>query len=623
MEAIEFKRYLLGKINEKYTDEEIERIPDEIFHDLYLKKMYAGEILGPMTGNIFLDKPWVQNFLDTPVQKVNVEDTLYNNYVTLNQDNLDEIALFEMQNGHSYTHRELIELINKTATALYKKGIRKNSRIGLFLNNSVEEPVFLLALNKLGAVAKFIDYSKDVHTIKHSVVASNLDLLVMDAAFLPMEQYVNEFGIEVIVVNTKESKLNENYTTFNELLSSSDESIDAVDYEHQKPSIIINSSGTTGVPKPIAHTDYSINNSILKVCYTDFSLDRKNVVMKVIPPQIGLGLITTLITNLYVGTKIALIDCKSPEASIMNTINFVKEFKEFKKINNLDNDAKLIIFGAPMFFRALINDPSVTDLSDIVCMLAAGSKMSKEELVELELKSKEKNCSVKICNGYGQNEMGGAVSLNDNGNNSYGSGGFPTIGTNIRVVDVNNYEELMPMQEGLILERSDSLFLEYEGMEFETKKSKVILSDGLEWFNSQDLGYTNNDGFQNITGRVSRVFIRRDCKFSIDGVEEKIKVHPAVKECGIVPINKGDSDDLIFVFITLNDNYSISGDDIIMELQNSSHSLTDFEIPTAINVIDEMPYLTSGKIDYLKLIELAKEQSLSMNEQKRNLVPNS
>lgn len=619
MENLELKRYLLGEIGSQYNDKELKDIPEEVYRDLYLKKVYNGDLEGKLTGNLYLDKPWVQYYLDTPVQKINLKDTLYNNYVNANKDHLDEIALYGHLGKDILTHRKVLEKIDKLAEALINMGYGKNTRVGLFLNNSLEEPLFLLALSKIGAVGKFIDYAKDIATIQKTVKTSNFDFLVMEEFLLPLEGIVNEEKLPVIVVDTKNKFEQNNYISFDDVLAKSNgKRITSVPYEDKKPSIIINSSGTTGAPKPIVHTDYSVNMAVFKMLYTDFGMNRNNVVMKIVPPQIGLGLITTLYTNLIVGTKIVLIEGKTPQESVKNTIEFIKNFKEFRKENNLNEDAKLLVFAAPMYFRVLLSDPTIEDLSYIECMLAAGSKMSKDELDKFEHILKSKGCTVKICNGYGQNEMAGAVTLNSNRMNKYGSAGYPTIGTNIRMMNMKTNDLINATEEGVVLEKTDSAFLEYEGMSEATINSTLSFEDE-KWFNTHDLGFMDEDGFQFITGRISRVFIRFDMKIAIDGIEEKIKMHPDVLDCAIVPINKGDSEDLTFAYVSVRPDCDKDLNIIVEEIQLSSLPLSDLEMPTYFESLEKIPYMNNGKVNYIELIEKSKAKLPDLDIMKRTL----
>lgn len=560
-----------------------------------------------MTGYPSIDKPWKKHHISPPDYIGSLSGvTLYEAYVNANRDNLDSLAIVTMDGDCRYSHRELLGMVDLAAAGFSKMGIGYNSRVGIMLNNTVEEAVSLLALNKLGAISIFIDVTKSVSDIARSIAEYGLCLLLIDEVMLPMEPYVNKDNIPIIIANqTKPSNKGISFLDIYKTGSGID--ILPAHYERERPSVIINSSGTTGLPKPIVHTDYSVNMAAYKVLCTDYPLNRDSLIMKIIPSSIGLGLVTTLYTALLSGTPIVLISGDNPQQSIMNTVAFASSFPSFRNKIGLKAKAKLVIFAAPMYYRILFEKLDFfEDLSYIGAMLAAGSKMGKDELDMMNKKMSHLNCPVQICNGYGQNEMCGAVTLNSNSANKNGSAGFPVIDTSVRVVDPETMETLGYNQRGLILEQSDSLFLHYDNLPDETEAAILTLPDGTSWFNTKDLGEMDEDGFLYISGRISRVLVRFDFKIPIDKIEEKIEAHPAVLDCAVIAKQKDDIEEVPVAFISLNDgyhNYSIST--ILNEIQSGTDPLSDMEYPAQVIQVDSLPYMKNGKVDYRVLEQRA------------------
>ncbi len=528
--------------------------------------------------------------------------TLYEAYKKANKDNMYSLAIVTMDGAYRYTHRELLNMIDLASGGFTKLNISKNSRVGIMLNNTVEEAVSLLALNKIGAMSAFIDVSKSPSDIACSISKLNLQLLIIDESLLPLEPIVNKENIPYIVVN--QTKPLKNGISFTELYKlGRDVEVVSVAFEKDKPSVIINSSGTTGLPKPIVHTDFSINSAAYKILCSDFSMNRENVIMKIVPSFIGLGLITTLYTSLLSGTKLVLISCSTPQQSIFNTVTFTSDFPMFRDCMCLGENAKLLMFAAPMYYKIMCDKlHCFKDLSYMGALLAAGAKIEENALELMNQKLKELNCPVGICNGYGQNEMCGAVTLNTNSANKNGSAGIPVIGTKIRIVDLETLATLECNKEGLVLEQSDSSFLCYEYLEEETEKSRITLPDGSVWFNTNDLGKMDEDGFLYITGRVTRVIVRFDCKISIDNIEQKIKVHPAVSDCAVVGVRKDEVEEIPVAFISCNESYKDSDVKMILsEIKASANSLSEMEYPEYIIVLENLPYMNNGKVDYQAL----------------------
>lgn len=528
--------------------------------------------------------------------------TLYDAYVHANRDNWDSLAIISMNGELRYTHGELKNMIDLAAGGFWKLGFRQGARVGIILNNTVEEAVSLLALNKVGAVAVFVDATKAISDIAHAIDGYELDLIIFDETMIALEPFINTKHVPIVLVN--QTKPAPNAMSFLDLyrLGAGVEVIPAP-FEKGRPSVFINSSGTTGLPKPIVHTDHSINMAAYKILRTNYPLTRDNLTMKVVPSFIGLGLITTLYTALLSGTKIVLLSGKNPPACIENTVAFSSGFPRFRDEIGLGKDAKLILFAAPMFFRVMCEKLDLfEDMSYWGAMLAAGSKMGKQELDHLNSKLSARSCPVKICNGYGQNELCGAVTLNSNSAYKPGSAGFPVIGTTIRIVDPETHEEQMVHETGLILERSDSFFEYYHNLPHETQSAFLELDDGAKWFNTKDLGFLDEDGFLFVTGRISRVLVCYDMKLPIDKIEDKIKQHPAVTECAVVPIPNEASGEVPVAFIMVAPEMEqIEPKTILEDIQSGCNPLANLEIPAQIIKCRDLPLLESGKIDYRAL----------------------
>lgn len=580
----------------------------ELFHDngierdLHLARFYDEKdpILGPPTGDIYIDKPWTRNFLNRgPVNNFDINLPFYKNYYAACRSILDDVILYS-GDGQKYTNRDIIEMSEKFAAWMQKMFGRP--KVAMFVNNTVEEPVSLIATSLSGGEIHPVDVTKTPNDMKKCLDVFQPNVIVMDEKLLPLIPILNIGNVPIVVVNAKKEYNNDNMFSFDKIMElGQGQDLQLLDkFDPKAPFLVITSSGTTGAPKPIVLSSYSVNLAILKVLYTDYPLNRDNIMIKVIPAHIGLGIITTLCTCLISGTKLALIEGNGPEDSVRLTLNFIKEYPLFREKNNLLDYQKLLLFAAPMFYRALLNYiDDFSDLSYISCMLAAGAKMSKEELDKMSVEFGKKGCKVPVCVGYGSNENVGAVTLNINSNNMPGSGGFPVIGTDVYVVDDNNVPILN--KEGRIIVRSGSQFLYYLGNEQKTKESMITLG-GDKWFEMNDIGYMDENGFVHITGRISRVVVRCDCKISIDAIEEKIRQHLLVSECAVVVISENGAD-ISYAFVTYRDvpNY----EKLMKDIMEGPGLLSDLERPDYLVALDDMPYISSGKVDYVKLKEYA------------------
>lgn len=531
---------------------------------------------------------------------MNINETLYKTYVNARNDDLNNTAIYTF-NGDVITHKRLLNEIDLAAEGLSCIRDCDDFRIGVLSTSHYEEAVFLLAASKIGAVCKFIDFTKNIADIRESIVESSVRVLIIGEEFLEMEPFINPLNLPVIILGGALSE-KPNHRTFQDLIKASGScTLQPVEYKENSCAVIINSSGTTGPAKPIELSDRAINAAVEKMVATDYPMTKGNLLLKMIPSHIGLGLITTLYTGLVIGIPVYYLIIAHPSVSIEFFVKFINGFDKFLDEHRLPSDTRLLLFGSPMYYRGLLSlSDHVQDLSFIGCMLAAGSAMSKEELELMDSTFATKGCKVPVVNGYGQNEMAGAVSLNRNSMNRRGSAGIVVDGTQLKIVDISDGSAKGKNAPGKVLERSESLFLGYENMPERTASSFVKDSNGQMWFDTNDIGYIDDDGFLFITGRTSRLIIRFDQKVSLDKMESKIRMSKYVKDVGVISLHHKPYD-LTNAFVTLNDEYStenVSPEMIIESIQSSPNALTELESLDKLYIMDSLPYLLSGKIDY-------------------------
>lgn len=559
-----------------------------------------------LTGYPSIDKPWLKYHIKKSVD-FDVNATLYNNFKRVANQSLNELAIINYRTCKKTTFSELLSKIDEFANGLTALGVSKTDKIVALTINSFIDPIAVLGTNKVGAVIEFLDPESDISQLQRHT--QNAKILIVEGIFQPLARLICN-NIPVVVYNSSALMPEDNYIAYDEFIKNGAKVTSEVNYDVSLPAIIIFSSGSTGAPKPIVHSNFSVNSAILKMMMSDFPLFPSNMMAKTIPSYIGLGVVTSMLVAIMSGMpyiQVSTIEegtidfgnC-SPDAIpvflVSEALALFVNYINWLKDNNLKNYG-LIIFAAPIFFKALLaQEKIITDMSFIKAILLGGSKMSMDELALMEKVFGSKGLSVPIGIGYGQNELCGAVALNTVNHNKNGSAGYPVFETNIKIVNRDTYEEVEYNQEGLILEQSDSAFVYYDNMPEETEKTKITLPDGTEWYNSNDLGYMDDDGFLYITGRINRVVIKSDHKVSLDVVELKIKNIQGIVDVAVVPLaNSAEDGDTVAFVVANNENITLEF------INNPRHGLTVFETPVKLVILDELPRMNNSKVDYRAL----------------------
>jgi acyl-[acyl-carrier-protein]-phospholipid O-acyltransferase/long-chain-fatty-acid--[acyl-carrier-protein] ligase len=183
-----------------------------------------------------------------------------------------------------------------------------------------------------------------------------------------------------------------------------------------------------------------------------------------------------------------------------------------------------------------------------------------------------------------------------------GSIGRPLPGVCVRIVDPGTREPLPHGQAGLLLVRGPNVMRGYLG---QPEKTAEVLHDG--WYVTGDIGAFDNDGFLQITDRLSR-FSKIGGEMVPHGrVEEKLHEAAGVTDisfvvCGVPDEKKGEQ---LLVLHTLPPD----------RLAETLHRLPQLGLPNLwvprpnqFFRVAELPRLASGKMDLRSM----KEQALRL-----------
>lgn len=228
-----------------------------------------------------------------------------------------------------------------------------------------------------------------------------------------------------------------------------------------------------------------------KLAFSDLPVGRGKVLLDALPPWIAYALGQAIIYPISLGTAIHL--CPSFEPNMV-----------FDHIGDFT-----IAFAAPFHYRYIrdnfnkLTKKQRTALSEIDCFVSGGDKISAEENGELE-----EILGTVLVNGYGNNEGWGCLTVNPTLHNKYGTVGIPKYGDTIIAYDTETKKELPFGEVGEICALTDTMFLHYAGDLGNTDAVKKKHPDGCIWLHTGDLGFIDEEGFINLSGRATRVIVR-------------------------------------------------------------------------------------------------------------------
>lgn len=122
------------------------------------------------------------------------------------------------------------------------------------------------------------------------------------------------------------------------------------------------------------------------------------------------------------------------------------------------------------------------------------------------------------------------------------------------------------------------------------------------WLRTGDLGYRDADGFFFVTGRIKELIIKGGENIAPREIDEALLKHPAVLDAAAVGIPDRHYGQEIMACIVLREGEHASEDDL---RKFCSDELGRYKTPKVFRFVTDLPRGPSGKVQRLKLVDLA------------------
>lgn len=549
------------------------------------------------------EQPQNRYYLTRPARNIDMEQDLYDLVFNPNKDNMNSVALHYL--GITWTFEQLQTTTDRIANALYAAGIRENDVILIGVSNCPDIVALLLGINKIGAVSKWFDVRAGENDIRDYANGSSCRFLIIFDMLLPrVSKVIENTCIEKVLIITPADSLSGLKRTlyrYNHLRKRFPKQVSGAtfayltdfingvfveakhaEYKKDRPAVIVQSSGTTGKPKNILHTCYSVASGVVKCTYYDLPVKLGKTAIDALPPWIAYALGAAILYPLCMGCSVILCPTFEPDT----LLPYLGKFN--------------IAMAAPFHYRYIAeqNGKLHRRLNGDEVLVSGGDKISAEENERLE-----KILNAKLVNGYGNNEAWGPLTVNTEHDNHYGTVGIPRYGDVLISYDNDSQCELPFNEIGELCVLTEARFDGYQGTEELNADVLKIHRDGRMWLHTGDLGFIDPDGFVTLCGRMRRVIIRRGFKISAYTIEDKISAFPHVKECIAVSVEDIAEEHVPMAFIVLDD-CTIDKEVFKKDLLNMLKAdLKAYEVPKYIEIVDSLPYTTNKKYDFRLLEE--------------------
>ncbi|ORV89826.1 cyclohexanecarboxylate-CoA ligase [Mycobacterium interjectum] len=466
--------------------------------------------------------------------------------------------------GASLSWREFDNAASKLAEELAGIGVLRGDRIAVWHADSAAIHVLFVAIERCGAVVVGLGARAGTREVAAILRNSQPKILISDPERGPTgAQAAGEASVSSLVVDGDPRALRLNTRTQPRTLQ--------VDAQLGPDDVfLINStSGTTGLPKCVVHTQNRWHYFHQKAV-ANGSLTSDDIFLPVIPTPFGFGLWTSHTTPIYLGA----------------TAVIMQRFNARAACEAIARHRATVLCCVSTQLTMLMADPACRehDLSSLRIVFAGGEALPYRPAAEFE-----ELTGAKILQFYGSNETGllSATTLEDSRERRLRTGGRIVPEMAVRLFDGDR--DVTETGRGQPACRGPATSLGYlAGVDHD----KLFTADG--WMRMGDLCEIDADGYLTVTGRTSDFILRGGKNISATQVEDTVTTHPAIAVAAAVAMPDPVFGEKVCVYAELVDSQTIDLPGLVDHLL--ALGVSKELLPERLIVVDELPRSSGGKV---------------------------
>lgn len=484
----------------------------------------------------------------------------------------DKVAVFF--DDQRITYKQLQASVNRVANGLKKLGVEEGDRVMMRMPNIPPAIVCNFAIIKIGAVALPTSVLFARTEIAHVANLAEAKVLLVAAAMLgEVEAAKPDLKTirHIVVIGGDENEVRaKGYIPYPDLMKNPDQ-CQAVRRDRKDVSVLLFTSGTTGLPKGTAHfmeESLIVADGFGKYCW---EVSDKDVIGGPAPIAMAAGYSTVAVIPFRYGAAVSLIP----------------RFEPVAMFKNIQNHGITIMSALPTAYRKMLADINPKDWNYKSLRFCTGGGEALTAKTYLDWKEK---FGLEIYEGLGTTEMMFVfISAAVTKKVKPGWIGSACPGYDVRVVN-ESFEQVKPGEVGKMIVRGPTGTIYWR----DNDKQKAAVRDG--WCLAGDVVTMDEEGNVQFLSREDDLIKSSGYRIGPEEIEEALVTHSAVADAGVVGVPDPVMGQRTKAFVVLKPGAAASADLKKELIEHCKGKIAVYKLPREIEFIDAMPRTAVGKL---------------------------
>lgn len=459
----------------------------------------------------------------------------------------------------------------------FAKENKPGSFVGFMLPNSVAAVAAFFGLRAFNLTPCMLNFSTGVKNMLSCCKAAGVKRVYTSKDFIEKggleetAQAMRQAGVELVYLEDVQKRISKS----DKLLALAASWFPRWYYKRvrgvvtaQDPAVVLFTSGSEGTPKGVVLSHQNIQANRLQLqSVLDFGL--KDKVFNAMPIFHSFGLTGGTLLPLLSGVPVF----------------FYPSPLHYRIVPELIYDTNsTIMFGTDTFLSGYAKMAHPYDFYSIRLAVVGAEKLKEETL-----KTYYDTFGVRIMEGYGATETAPALAVNTPMYFKRGTVGRLLPGVEYRLEPVPGVEE-----GGRLLVKGKNIMAGYV-----RDTNPGVLEPLLDgWYDTGDIVNVDEDGFVRILGRAKRFAKIAGEMISLSAVETELSALWPEQMHAVISVPDDKKGEQLVLFTTQKE-----ADRAAVLTAFKAKGLSELSVPKTVRVLDEIPLMGTGKVDYVKLKE--------------------